>query len=185
MFHVLALIVFIICGFVSAETAFAQTSDARQKTREIVASLDKTKYKHKVKKNFEFERYIDVKNEAVVKSASEYAGVYESPDSNYRLELRAVGGKIEGGGHETDFQNSARVNFTLRDARIEGALLTATRVYADGTTKKLEAVFVNRTVVQGANPDKIESRETKFGLGFVENLGEEWQTSRIFCEYKP
>jgi hypothetical protein len=184
MFHVLVLIVFIIFGFISALETFAQTSDARQKTQEIAASLDKTKYKHKVKKNFEFERYIDVKNEAVVKSAAEYAGVYESPDATYRIELGASGGKIEGSGHETDFQNSARVNFTLKDARIEGALLTATKVYASGNTEKLEAVFVNRTVTQGANPNKIESRETKFGLGFIDVFDTDSQT-RVFCEYKP
>lgn len=185
MFQVLVLIVFIIGGFISANNTFAQTSGAGQKAREVAAALDKTKYKHKVKKNFEFERYIDVKNETVVKNAAEYAGVYESPDANYRIELRASGGnEIEGSGYETNFENSARANFTLRDAKIEGALLTATRVYADGTTKRLEAVFVNRTIVQGANPNKIESRETKFGLGFIENLGETFQ-NRVFCEYKP
>jgi hypothetical protein len=183
MFHVLVPVVFIICGFISAQETFAQTSGAQQRTQEIAASLDKTKYKHKAKKNFEFERYIDVKNEAVVKSASEYAGVYESPDSNYRIELRASGGKIEGGGYDFDFQNSARINFTLKDARIEGALLTATKVYAGGNTEKLEAVFVNRTVTEGANPNKIESRETKFGLGFVD-VYNETSTNRVFCEYR-
>lgn len=185
MFQVFVLIVFIIFGVFSAGETFAQTSDASaQKTQELVAALAKTKYKHKVKKNFEFEFYIDVKNEAVVKNASEYAGVYESSESSYRVELRASGGKIEGSGYETNFENSSRLNFTLRDARIEGALLTATRVYADGSTRRLEAVFVNRTVTQGSNPNKINSRETKFGLGFVENFNESFQ-NRVFCEYKP
>jgi len=184
MFHVLVLIVFLIFGLFSAGNTLAQTSGATQKTQEIVAALAKTKYKHKVKKNFEFERYIDIKNEAVVKNAAEYAGVYESPDSSYRIELRTSGGKVEGSGYEINFENSSRVSFTLKDARIEGALLTATRVYADGSTKRLEAVFVNRTVTEGANPNKIETRETKFGLGFVEVYNENSQ-NRVFCEYKP
>jgi disulfide oxidoreductase YuzD len=184
MFHVPVLIVFLIFGLFSSGRAFAQTSDASQKTQEIVAALAKTKYKHKVKKNFELEIYIDVKNEAVVKNAAEYAGVYESSEASYRIELRASGGKVEGSGYETNFENSSRVGFTLRDARIEGALLTATRVYADGSTRRLEAVFVNRTVTQGSNPNKIQSRETKFGLGFVEVYNENSQT-RVFCEYKP
>jgi hypothetical protein len=183
MFQVLVLIVFIICGFVSAGNTFAQTSGSQQRAQEVAASLDKTKYKHKVKKNFELEIYIDVKNETVVKNASEYAGVYESPEANYRIELRVVGGKIEGGGYETDFQSSARNNFTLKDARIEGALLTATKVFADGNTEKLEAVFVNRTVTQGANPNKIQTRETKFGLGYVDVFNENSQT-RVFCEFR-
>lgn len=181
MFQVLVLIVFIICGFVSAGNTFAQTSDASQRAREVAASLDKTKYKHKVKKNFELEIYIDVKNEAVVKNASEYLGTYESPEASHRLVLRSVGGKIAGDGYETDFQSSARVNFTLKDARIEGALLTATKYYENGNSERFEAVFVNRTVTQGANPNKIQSRETKFGLGFVENFGEDLQ-NRVFCE---
>ncbi|HLL99649.1 MAG TPA: hypothetical protein VK400_01225 [Pyrinomonadaceae bacterium] len=184
MFHVFVLIVFIICGFLSAGDAFAQTSGAPQQARQLAASLDKTKYKHKAKKNFEFELYIDIKNEVVVKNIADYAGVYESPDSGYRVELRISGGKIEGSGYETNYENSSRVDFTLRDARIEGALLTADRVYADDTTKRLEAVFVNRTITQGANPNKIKSREMKFGLGFVENFGETSQ-NRVFCEYKP
>jgi disulfide oxidoreductase YuzD len=192
MFHVLVLIIFIICGLISAQDIFAQTSGAQQKTQEIAESLNKTKYKHKVKKNFEFERYIDVKNEAVVKNASEYAGVYESSEASYRLELRVTGGKIEGSGYESDFKSSARVNFTLKDARIEGALLTATKVYADGNTERFEAVFVNRTVTEGANPNKIENRETRFGLGFVDVLDVDSQTRvfeggsqvRVFCEYK-
>jgi hypothetical protein len=184
MFHVLVLIVFIICGFVSAGNIFAQTSGAQQKAQELTASLDKTKYKHKEKKNFVFERYIDIKNETVVKNPAEYAGVYESPEASYRIELRISGGKVEGNGYETGFQNSSRADFTLRDARIEGALLVANRVYADGSVKKLEAVFVNRTITEGANPNKIESRETKFGLGFVEFFDKDSQ-SRIFCEYKP
>lgn len=181
MIHVFVLIVFIICGFLSAQDTFAQTSGTR--TQEIVASLDKTKYKHKKKKNFEFERYIDVKNEAVVKNPSEYAGVYESAEASYRIELRVSGGRVEGSGHETNFENSSRVSFTLKDARIEGALLTATKVYADGNTERLEAVFVNRTVAEGANPNKIESRETKFGLGFIYVSGE-YSQNRVFCEYK-
>jgi disulfide oxidoreductase YuzD len=184
MFQALFLIVFLIFGAFSAGETLAQTSGAPQKTQEIVAALAKTKYKHKVKKNFDFELYIDIKNEPVVKNAAEYAGVYESEDAGYRIELRASGGKVEGSGYETNFETSSRVNFTLSDARIEGALLTANRVYADGSTKRLEAVFVNRTVTTGTNPNKISSRETKFGLGFVEVFNENSQ-SRIFCEYKP
>lgn len=184
MFQALVLIIFLIIGLISAGRASAQTSDAQARAQEIAAALAKTKYKHKVKKNFEFELYIDIKNEPVVKNAAEYAGVYESPDANYRIELRARGGKVEGSGYETDFQNWARVNFTLKDARIEGALLTATKVYANGATEKLEAVFINRTVTEGANPNKIESRETKFGLGFIKDSGENSQ-NRVFCEYKP
>ncbi len=45
---------FISLWLISPENTFAQTVAARQKTQELVASLSKTKYKHKVKGNFCF-----------------------------------------------------------------------------------------------------------------------------------
>lgn len=163
---------------------FAAAQDSGQKTQNLIAALGKTKYKKKEKGNFSFERYIDVKSEAVVKkNTPEYAGIYESSDANYRIELRvAPNGNVEGSGYDSDFGTSKRRNFTLREARIEGALLTATKIFDDGTTKNLEAVFNNRTVTQGKNPNEIESRETKYGLGFIDSFAE--MTNRVFLEFK-
>ncbi len=82
--------------------------------------------------------------------------------------------------------DSQRQSFTLKNARIEGALLTATKVYADARTENFEAVFVNRTTASGKNPNEINSRETRYGLGFVYY----YQSSRIdvsnrvFLEFK-
>lgn len=70
----------------------------------------------------------------------------------------------------------------LKDAPIKGALLTATKVFENGETVKFEAVFNNRTVSRGKNPNSIESRETKFGLGFIQSHSE-WIT-RVFLELK-
>lgn len=172
---------FILCICFGSEV-FAQ--NAQQKTQELIAALGKSKYKKKEKKNFSFERYIDIKSEAVVKNnAADYTGVYESPDAGYRLELRvSANGKAEGSGFDTNFMNSEKQSFTLRDAKIEGALLTATKVYASGVTEKLEAVFNNRTTTEGKNPNEIESRETRYGLGFIFNLGN--STNRVFLEFK-
>jgi hypothetical protein len=168
----------------SPENTFAQTANAQQKTQELVASLSKTKYKHKVKKNFEVEIYIDIKSEAVVKNnVEEYSGNYESENSNHQIKLNITNGKIEGSGYDADFGSSKKASFSLKDAKIEGALLTATKVYENGKTENFEAVFVNRTVVQGKNPNKIEHRETAFGLGFV-NTNEAYM-ERIFSQYKP
>src|SRR5688572_4482690 len=174
--------VFILCmGF--AGEIFAQ--NAQQTTQDLITALGKTKYKKKEKKNFSSERYIDIKSEAVVKSnAADYTGIYESSDDGYRLELRvSADGRAEGSGFATDFRNPEKRSFTLRDARVEGALLTATLIYADGATEKFEAVFNNRTTVEGKNPNEIESRETKYGLGFVKFYPD--STSRFFLEFKP
>jgi hypothetical protein len=170
---------FILClGLTSA----ARAQDAQAKTAELTAALGKTKYKKKEKKNISIEVFVDIKSEAVVKSdVREYSGVYEA-ESDYRLELRVSGGdKVEGNGYDS-FSNSKRQNFTLKDARIEGALLTATKVYENGETLKFEAVFNNRTVQTGKNPNQIENRETKYGLGFIQSYAD-W-TNRVFLELK-
>ena len=174
------LVLFVFC-FGLADTVYAQNTQA--KTDELIAALAKTKYKKKEKRNVSIEIYIDIKSEAVVKAdVREYAGVYEA-ESDYRLELRvSADGKIEGNGYDSSMNGSRNRNFTLRDARIDGALLTATKVYENGETEKLEAVFNNRTVTTGKNPNQIENRETRYGLGFIQTYGD-W-TNRVFLELK-
>ena len=174
-----ALILFVFC-LAATDAVYAQ--DAQAKTDALVAALAKTKYKKKEKKNISIEIYIDIKSEAVVKNnIQEYAGVYEG-ESGYRLELRVSGdGRIEGSGYDS-FGDSKQRNFTLRDARIEGALLTATKVFENGESEKFEAVFINRTMTTGKNANQIENRETKYGLGFIQSYAD-W-TSRVFLELK-
>jgi hypothetical protein len=182
MSRIFILIVVLVLSIGVSDTIFAQ--DAEQKTQNLIAALSKTKYKKKEKKNISFELYIDIKNEAVVKNnVRDYAGVYESTQADYRIELRvSADGKIEGSGYDSDFDSSKKQNFTLKDARIEGALLTATKVFTNGETEKLEAVFNNRTVTEGKNPNEINSRETKYGLGFIDSWGT--ITNRVFLEFK-
>ncbi len=182
MLRIFILVAALIFCVGSSNTVFAQV--AEQKTQDLIAALGKTKYKKKEKRNISFELYIDIKSEAVVKNnVRDYAGVYQSSEAGYQIELRvAADGKVEGNGYDTDFNNSQKRNFTLKDARIEGALLTATKVYTGGETKTLEAVFNNRTVVEGKNPNEINSRETKYGLGFIDLWGT--MTNRVFLELK-
>jgi len=174
------LVLFVFC-LAATNTIYAQNSQAR--TDALVAALAKTKYKKKEKKNISIEIYVDIKSEPVVKrDVREYAGVYEG-ESDYRLELRvSADGKVEGTGYDSGMSGKSKRNFTLRDARIEGALLMATRVYENGETEQLEAVFINRTVTTGKNPNEIENRETKYGLGFIQSYAD-W-TNRVFLELK-
>jgi hypothetical protein len=57
----------------------------------------------------------------------------------------------------------------LKDASINGALLTGTKLYENGEQRPFEAVFVNRTVSTGKNANTIESQNTSFGIGFIVN----------------
>jgi hypothetical protein len=168
--------------------------DAGTQARQLAAALDKTKYKKKDKPNVSIEIYIDIKNEPVAKSSpAEYSGDYASEDSIYRLTI-SVGpnGEVTGSGRDAiSFDRSRSSNFILKDARIDGAVLNAVKVYESGDTRKFAAVFVNRTVSTGRNANEIESRDTRYGLGFIEegtpvvaagiNENSSW-SNRIFLE---
>ena len=182
---ILVIALFVCAGF--ATDVYAQS--AEQKTQDLIAALGKTKYKKKEKNGISVEVYVDVKSEAIVKNnVRDYAGVYESSAGDYRLELHfSADGRVEGEGFDANFTNGQKREFTLRNGRIEGALLTATKVYAGGMTEKLEAVFNNRRVIEGRNPNRINSSETKYGLGFIDAFGDTdgTLTNRVFLEFKP
>ena len=161
--------------------------DSGQQTRELVAALDKTKYKKKEKPNVSIETYIDIKNEAAVRDPVDYGGSYESEDSGWSLSLHVErGGVVTGSGFDTmNGETSRRRSFVLKDATINGALLAGTIFYENGEQRRFEAVFVNRTVASGKNANEITSRETRFGIGFIETGrwdGNMSQTRRVFLE---
>jgi hypothetical protein len=82
--------------------------------------------------------------------------------------------------------DNKQVNFTLKNARIDGALLTATKVYDNGTSQPLEAVFVNRNARTGSNPKVVSVDVTQFGIGFIQtgnDSNDSW-TNRVFLEKK-
>jgi hypothetical protein len=145
---------------------YAQDAGARTST--LVASLDKTKYKKKEKKNIPIEVYLSIKNEAVIRDADDFGGNYASEEGDYSPTLHVErGGAASGNGR--DSINDRHLSFTLKDASINGALLSGAKVYENGVQQKFEAVFVNRTVATGKNENEITSRDTKFGMGFIEN----------------
>lgn len=147
--------------------SFAQEPDAHRRAREILASFNKKKHAVKEKYGIRKERYKEVRCEPVIKQdLKEYSGRYEVLDLGYSLRLQVAGsGKIEAAGYEPATRNSAPGRqFTLTNARIEGALLTATKVYSDGTVTKFEGVFINRTEFNSPT----DSGVTKFGLGVID-----------------
>jgi hypothetical protein len=152
-------------GRASSQT-LASASDAQIKTQAIVASFNKFKHVTKEKHGIRKEKYKKIQSEPVVKANREdYSGTYEIPDLGFAMHLRVDhSGKVDGDGYEPLMQDPAvRRTFTLRNGRIEGALLTATKVYAGGRTDKLEGVFLNRTSFESPTDKGF----TTFGLGTV------------------
>lgn len=159
------VILLVICLSLSA---FTQSSVATKKVDEIVASFNKKKEKVKEKNGVRKEGYKEVRSQPAVKSnSSEYSGTYELSDlgSGYLLNIRVgTGGTVDGSGFEP-LQAGGREGrqFMLRNARIEGALLTAEKVYADGAAEKFEGVFIERTVLTSPTDGGVSS----FGLAVV------------------
>lgn len=93
--------------------------------------------KDKVKdKHFEPVVWQNIKN---------YAGKYVGIEDTYFLEIRVgTDGKLQG-----SLQEGAR-RASLKDIKIEGSKLTATKVYEDGSKGAFEGEFVNR-VLNGAS----------------------------------
>src|SRR5205823_1651414 len=138
--------------------------DTARRTRELVAALDKTKSKSKEKKGIKVEVYVAVQNEAVVKAdPAAYSGTYTAEDGMHRIELTvSADGSATGNGYD-DQEEGKRVNYILRGARIDGALLTGTKVYSNGAIEKLEAVFTNRKVRSGENEKNATETAAAFG----------------------
>jgi hypothetical protein len=156
-----------ILGISSAYSS-TQVSDAQKKADEIVASLNKKKEKVKEKYGVRKDKYKEVRCEPVVKAnPSEHSGTYEvsDPGLGYSLTIRVGNdGRVDANGYEqTEGGVKETRQFALRDARVEGALLTGEKAYTDGAVEKFEGVFIKRTVLNSPTDEGVSS----FGLGVV------------------
>lgn len=156
-------------ALITAATASAQqtpTAAVQTRTSAIVASFNKAKHVVKERHGVRREKYKDVRSEPVVKAnPQDYSGAYEVPDMGFGLQLRVDrNGNAQGEGYEpVGVDGTVRRKFTLRNGRIEGALLTATQVYDGGTQDRFEGVFINRTSFDSPT----DRGTTEFGLGVV------------------
>ncbi len=136
------------------------------RTRAIVASFNKSKHLVKEKRGVRKEKYLDVRSEPAVKqNPADYSGEYEDAGLGFSLRLRVDrDGKVEGTGYEP-LNGDAGVSksFRLRDGQISGALITAKKVYADGSSEPLEGVFITKTVFESPTDKGV----TTFGLGVI------------------
>lgn len=150
------LITLLVVGSVDAAS---QQESSESRTQEIAISFNKVKHAVKEKNGVRTEKYKEVHSESVVKpNITDYAGVYEISDLGYAITIQvASDGQAQASGSEKGW------SFRLEDARIEGALLSATKIYSDGAAEKFEGVFMTRTV----RNSPTDSGVTTFGLGVV------------------
>jgi hypothetical protein len=151
--------VVILLSVACVASVISQQLSSQTKAREIAAAFTKNKHAVKEKYGVRVEKYKDVRSEPAVKAnISEYSGVYEVPDLGYMINIQVGSdGRVQASGSE-----KSRA-FTLENARIDGALLTAAKVYSDGAREKFEGSFLNRTDRNSATDPGV----TTFGLGVV------------------
>jgi hypothetical protein len=163
MRRILAIAILAGLWLVTANTT-AQQSDPQQRAQEIAAAFNKSKHQVKEKHGVRVEKFKEVRSQpAVRKDAREYSGTYVANlggDFEMRIEASADG-SVRAQGAEPGAVGIRR--FTLRDAKIQGALLTGTKVYDDGKTDKFEGVFINRTERESLT----DNGTTTFGLAVL------------------
>ncbi len=158
-------------AFVGVNTASSQqvrasVSPTGARARAMAQSFNKSKHVVKQKHGISRDKYKDVRSEPVIESNPQnYWGTYEVPDFGLFLHLRVdSNGSAAATGEETDVWGSGVTRrFTLANAKVEGALLTGTKVYADGRSESLEGVFINRT----SSDSPTATGVTVFGLGVL------------------
>jgi hypothetical protein len=145
----------------SAQT-IASGGDAPSRTAVIAASFSKFKDVSKTKRGITKSKYRRVESEPAVRAnPADYSGAYEVPELGFTLQLRVDSRGVVGGSGYEPLTESVRRTFTLRDGKVQGALLTATKVYANGETERLEGAFMNRTSFESPT----DNGTTVFGFG--------------------
>jgi hypothetical protein len=155
----------VCAGIASSQQAGLAGSELRTQT--IVASFNKSKHVVKEKRGVRKEKYLDVRSVPAVKQdPADYSGAYEDLSGmGFSLRLRVdASGRVEGSGYEPlNGEPAVSRSFTLRHGRITNALITATKVYGNGSSEPLEGAFINKTVFESPTDKGV----TAFGLGVV------------------
>jgi hypothetical protein len=149
----------------SAQQPLASAS-AQTRTRVITASFNKSKHVVKEKRGVRLEKYKEIRSEPVLRAnPQDYSGSYEVQGLGFAVQLRVDrNGSVEGTGYEPAGPDpSVRRSFTLRNGKVDGALLTATQVFANGTQDRFEGVFMNSTSFDSPTDKGV----TVYGLGVV------------------
>ena len=151
-----------VCVTALAVASAAGVQDAGVRARELAAHFSKAKHKVKEKRGVRLEVFLEMRAEPAPRAdAAGHTGVYESsPD--YKLDLRVAPDGIAVGRGTEPGPDGTRA-FTLRDAKVSGAVLTGTKVYDDGREERLEGVFAALSVRRSPT----DTGETFQGLGVV------------------
>jgi len=164
----------------------AQQTSSQTRAQELAASFSKQKSVTKEKNGIKVEKYKEVRCEPLVRqNVSEYSGAYEVPDLPYSINLQVgTDGRVQARGVETSSVTNQARTFKLENAKIEGALLTGTKLYEDGTTVKFEGLFMTRT--DRDSPTDVGTSQVGLGVALATPFERDNVTfQRLFYQLKP
>jgi hypothetical protein len=156
----------LIPGAIASAQQVVPSAAVEMRTRAIAASFNKHKHVVKEKRGVRVEKYKEVRSEPAFKAnRQDYSGTYVVPDMGFAIQLQVdESGNVAGRGYEPAGPDlSVRRTFTLKNGQMEGALLTATQVYADGKQDRFEGLFMNRTAFDSPTDKGV----SVFGLGVI------------------
>jgi|GEM_PF-555618 len=164
--YILATFVALIAANPSPAHSQKPATSVSQRTNELAALFSKSKHVVKEKRGVRLEKYKKVVSKpVVVADPATYSGTYRDLSFDFALRLRVESnGSVEGSG-EDPIDSDANLSrpFTLVDGKIQGALLTATKLFPNGRRERLEGVFIERTSFDSPSDRGV----TVFGLGVV------------------
>jgi hypothetical protein len=137
-------------SLLAAVSSYALTVD------EMLARFNKVKQKSKHRRGVATEMYVRVRSEL----APSRSGTYEATEFGRTLTLEVHADQSVTGRGADEGRT-----FVLRDGRVDGSHLTATKVLANGKTEPLEGIFINQRRLEGRTAQEITSDQTTFGLG--------------------
>ncbi|HEV7890961.1 MAG TPA: hypothetical protein VGP08_09990 [Pyrinomonadaceae bacterium] len=153
----------VICFAAFGAGAARVRQDASARARELAAAFSKSKHVVKERHGIRVEKFREIRSEPAPKTdARLYSGEYEADNGALSLRVYADS-RAEADGTEPAEDFTRTRKFKLVNARVEGALLTGTKVYEDGSSEAFEGVFINRT--DRNSPD--DPGTTAFGLGVL------------------
>jgi hypothetical protein len=135
---------------------------SQSRAEQIATSFTKFKHAAKAKHGVRVEKYKDIRSEPTARqNLIEYSGVYEVADLGYTLSVQ-VANDGTARAHGAEGGPDSR-SFELENAKIDGAVLTGTKVYRDGRTEPFEGAFLTRTERDSPTDPGI----VRYGLGVV------------------
>lgn len=161
-----ALATIAILSAVPQAPLHSQTASASRRTHELASLFSKEKHVVKEKHGVRVEKYKNVVASPVVPAnPATFSGTYRDLNFDFVIRLQvSPDGTVTGTGIDPiDHESRISRPYSLTGAKIDGALLTATKVYRDGKRERLEGIFIERTSYE--SPE--DRGTTVFGLGVI------------------